>query len=387
MKFAHQIAFSLFTLAMVLGRTLRNLVLLPWITFRAFKLAFTPGFEPDIENLRAQLLVTFEPDHEVARRESRIERFVTLLESADYDTALAKLETWQTARRLSPGRSSLVFEALSAVDGFIVPQANDTAGPSDERLAALEGAYAERPDSPLMAAILAKAHVAAGWFWRGEGYANEISPADDEKFTHHFARAAEVLHPFEGIAARTPAIAIARHALFACHPDADTRIHDWFADWSKAEPEAINPYLVQGFLLLPRWFGAQDGLFEREALKAVARSEAHLGTGAYALLYLGTDGEAGCDPEVFQSCDTELFLHSLESLFARTQSDHLVNSFARRVYGPRAQAPARCPPRGLGRRRRSALVSCPRLSRRNHWRRDDPHHAEGRRDNASRRAV
>ncbi|MDQ2091545.1 hypothetical protein [Marimonas arenosa] len=323
---ARQTAWTLVAITRYLARLARNLIVLPVVIYRTIRLIVTDtNYEPDADQLRAQLLLPLAEDTEAQDRKRRLDEIRDLVDRHDWDTLLARLEAWEGARRQTPGRSSLVTEALLTIREVATPDPGAVVVRSD-LIDAFEDGLDDHPDNHLMAATVAMAHIGLGWHWRGEGYAVDISPIDEQRFIGHFTRAAEVLAPFDAIERYSPALALAQYHLFACHPQAGTLIEDWFADWADLDPQSINPYLLHGFQLLPRWFGADAAALDHAALRAVAGSEDTLGRAAYPLLYLGTMEEA--DAEVLARCDADLFLDGLRDLLERTPSQHLVNRVA-----------------------------------------------------------
>lgn len=303
-------------------QTARNIAALPRVFRTLANVVTETAFEPDAEELRAQLLLPLAPDTEARDREERRNTLIRLFRAGEWDKALSRLHDWDENRRRSHGRSSYIAEALLAVP--------DCVQDSPALIEAFEGAFGARPDDHVMAACLAMAHTGLGWQARGDGYVEDISPIGAERFTAHFARAAEILSQFDPVERLSPALAIAQYHLYACHPEADEMIHDWFADWVDLDPGTVNPYLIHGFHLLPRWFGEDAGALDRAALHAAAEASDTLGAAAYALLYLGTIEEV--DPEGLACCDADFLLEGLETLFEITDSPHLANRMALRLY-------------------------------------------------------
>lgn len=327
---ARQTAWTLFAAARHLGGLARNLLLLPYAAYRAIRVvAADRSYDPDPEMLREHLHLPLAEDAEDAARQLRTDEIRGLIAQRDWDTLLSRMARWETSRRLTQGRSSFVTETLLAVQALSRPHPGE-APVSSDFIDAFEQAYAARPDNHLMAALLAMAHTGLGWHWRGDGFADDVKPIDEQRFLAHFARAAQVLAEFDAVERYSPGLALAQYQLYAGHPNAEELIEDWFADWADLDSKSINPYMTHGMQLLPRWFGADAGTLDRAALRAASDGADTLGRAGYALLYLGAMEDA--DAQVLAQCDADLFLDGVRDLLDATPSQHLVNRCAQRLW-------------------------------------------------------
>ncbi|MFL4470778.1 hypothetical protein ACERZ8_13130 [Tateyamaria armeniaca] len=65
---------------------------------------------------------------------------------------------------------------------------------------ALEHVLSEHPENPILASIVALAHVDLGWAWRGTAWKIDVPARNLEAFSAHFDRAASILSDFDAAA-------------------------------------------------------------------------------------------------------------------------------------------------------------------------------------------
>lgn len=225
------------------------------------------------------------------------------------------------AEVLAAGARSDLSRALQGASqsGVLAPRNEMLDG-----LASLEDSLAERRGDPYCAALVALAHMDAGWAWYKQGWQRDRPEQHIGQFRAAFARAQAILAPFSPDEHDSPLLASARCALLAGRADADGQV---IADYDRLI--ALAPHMpghirAFGLHLLPCWFGSHD-LLEVQARRIAGRTAESWGAGAYAWLYLDA---LLLDPECFGTLDSRFFLEAIDDILTRLPGQHMTNLLA-----------------------------------------------------------
>ncbi|MEM6373776.1 MAG: hypothetical protein AAF727_13485 [Pseudomonadota bacterium] len=252
---------------------------------------------------------------------------------------LARLEDWEKlteeiaeadAKRLKtlggmPVAEMLAFGArndvVSAVEHALMNGRPAQDAPLMAGIEALEHVLSEHPENPILACIVALAHVDLGWAWRGTAWKIEVPARNLEAFAAHFDRAASILEPFDAAALDSPLVAAAHCALCPQSKDHPRRIARRFETWVDLDPRNARAYRAFGAQMLPRWNGTYDQL-ELEARRTAGRTHDVWGAGGYTWTMF--DAISG-DVTACARLDLEFFLEGLRDILRHSNDQHTVN--------------------------------------------------------------
>ena len=252
---------------------------------------------------------------------------------------LARLEDWEklideiaqadASRLKTPGgmpvAEILAFGArndvVSAAEHALMNGRPAHDAPLMAGIEALEHVLSEYPENPVLAAIVALAHVDLGWAWRGTAWKIEVPARNLEAFDAHFDRAASILADFDAAALESPLIAAAHCALSAGRKDSTRQVARKFETWITLDPKNARGYRSFGAQMLPRWNGSHDQL-ELEARRTAGRTHDIWGAGGYTWVMF--DAISG-DVTACTRVDLEFFLDGLRDILRHSNDQHTVN--------------------------------------------------------------
>ncbi|WP_299725031.1 hypothetical protein [uncultured Tateyamaria sp.] len=186
---------------------------------------------------------------------------------------------------------------------------------------ALEHVLSEHPENPVLAAIVALAHVDLGWAWRGTAWKIEVPARNLEAFSAHFDRAASILSDFDAAALDSPLIAAAHCALCAGRTEPTRKVARRFETWIDLDPRNARCYRAFGAQMLPRWNGSHEQL-ELEARRTAGRTHDIWGAGGYAWTMFDA---ISSDTTACAQVDLEFFLDGLRDILRNSNDQHTVN--------------------------------------------------------------
>ncbi|WP_417207964.1 hypothetical protein [Antarctobacter sp.] len=191
-------------------------------------------------------------------------------------------------------------------------------------VASLEPLLAEMPGCPVIAYIVAMAHVDAARAWKGTALTGDLPPQRHEAYARHMAAAARLNDLFDPFEHETPLWAMVRCAVLEVDPQPHARVADDFEDLIDLDPG--NPHhLVQfGWALRPIRFGSWE-MLDAQARRTALRTADVWGVGGYTWVYLGALAE---DQGAFRRLDADLFVEGLHDILARHPSQATVNRMA-----------------------------------------------------------
>ena len=195
--------------------------------------------------------------------------------------------------------------------------------PRTAGFAAYHDILRDHPTDYGIAAILAFAHIDAGWAW------HDYAPKGDNEsflktFRRHFGLAQEILNNFNALDLGSPILAAAQCAALPGLTNPHLRFLDDYEDLLGLDPTTPRHFFNFGMHLLPKWFGSYDQL-ETQARRMTEDFDIIWGNGAYALTYTGALSH---DRAAIGTIDTDLFLSALLDVFERRVDQHTVNYFA-----------------------------------------------------------
>lgn len=177
------------------------------------------------------------------------------------------------------------------------------------------------PGDAAAAHLLAQAEIDIGSAKRDQAVRGQLSRDLWAESAAHFAAAEELLDQFDPIELMSPLLAATRYLLVRGIEDGASLCRDWYEDWCDLDPEDSLAHATHAVHMLPGWFGSL-ALFEREARRAVAMTQATTGKAAYAVYHLSAADTLG---SLLPSLDLELFLDALGDYQSATGCQHRAN--------------------------------------------------------------
>ncbi|EEE36479.1 hypothetical protein RKLH11_312 [Rhodobacteraceae bacterium KLH11] len=217
-------------------------------------------------------------------------------------------------------RSDVVLAAEHALsDGKALSDYDLLGGISE-----LEGEIQNHPDDPMIALVVALAHIDLAWAWRGAASPDALPRLHQSRCAAHFDRAAALLPISRAAMPDSPAIAAADCALLAGHVSPRTRVADKYEALITLDPQNHRHMRAMGSHLLPRWFGSYEEL-EVQALRNAARTQKTWGAGGYTWAQFDA---IALDDEACARVDVEYFLEGLRDIVARRPDQETINLLA-----------------------------------------------------------
>ncbi|WP_299894697.1 hypothetical protein [uncultured Ruegeria sp.] len=214
-------------------------------------------------------------------------------------------------------RSDVVLAAEHALsDGKAISDYDLLGGISE-----LEGEMADNPDDPMIATVVALAHIDLAWAWRGTASDTTLPPLHRSRCAAHFDRAAAILPKCRKNAPDSPLIAAARCALLAGQRKSNARVSDEYERLITLDPHNQRHMRAMGSHLLPRWFGSYEEL-ELQALRTAARTQDIWGAGGYTWVQFDA---IALDDEACARVDIEYFLEGLRDIVRLRPDQQMIN--------------------------------------------------------------
>jgi hypothetical protein len=273
-----------------------------------------------------------EPTAEDAIRDKHFDKGQCWARQDRWDQLISAIEHADKARHMTPGTMPvaelLAFGAradvIHAAEHALMFGEPAQDAPLLEGIEALEHVLAEFPESFVVAAIVAQAHMDIAWAWRGTGWDKEIAQRNREAFEAHFDRARDILGGFCARELASPFLAGTCCALMGANnsdPKGMADKYEMLIDFNPANP---RPMRALGNHLLPRWYGTYADL-ELEARRTAARTEKTWGAGGYT--WVQFDAITG-DDEACANLDLAFFVEGLQDILERHPDPYTVNLLA-----------------------------------------------------------
>lgn len=249
-----------------------------------------------------------------------------------WDELCDEVQRADRTRDVTPGgmplSDLLLFGARADVVHAVEHALLDGSPPRDapllEGIAALESLREDYPNEPVIALIVALAHIDIAWAWRGAGWDATVPKQNRRAFAAHMERAEELLSPYCGIELDSPALAAARCSLFAGQRRTERSLADEYEDLIDLDPQNHRHMRSLGNQLLPRWFGSYQEL-ELEARRTAARTQDMWGDGGYTWVYFDA---IAVDDEACALVDVEFFVDGMRDIMAVRPDQEMANLLA-----------------------------------------------------------
>nr|WP_170444954.1 hypothetical protein [Ruegeria arenilitoris] len=217
-------------------------------------------------------------------------------------------------------RSDVVLAAEHALsDGCAIAEYDLLGGISE-----LEGVKQDHPDDPMIALIVALAHIDLAWAWRGTALDAALPPLHRSRCAAHFDRAAAILPQCRMALPDSPVVAAADCALLAGQRTQRARVADQYERLISLDPRNHRHMRAMGSHLLPRWFGSYEEL-EVQALRNAANTRDTWGAGGYTWVQFDA---IALDEQACARLDVEYFLEGLRDIVQRMPDQQTINLLA-----------------------------------------------------------
>ena len=253
-------------------------------------------------------------------RQERWEDLITMIDKADQERHMTP-GTMPVADLMAYGaRADVVHAAEHALmDGFPAKDAPLLAG-----IEALEHVLAEHASSPIVACIVAQAHMDIGWAWRGNSWDIEVPERNRAAFEAHFDRAGDIMAEHCPKNTSSPLLAATCCALMGGMEADKRRTADLYEKLIDLNPGNPRPMRAMGNQLLPRWNGSYEEL-ELEARRTAARTAETWGAGGYTWVQFDA---IGYDDEACAKLDLPFFIEGLRDILERRSDPYTAKLLA-----------------------------------------------------------
>ncbi|MCA0955537.1 hypothetical protein LCM16_15675 [Mameliella alba] len=247
-----------------------------------------------------------------------------LARQEDWEQLAVEITRAEQTRALTPGLHSQAALMSEGARRDISEAIRDAVARGEPRMvqaaiASLEPLLNDYPGCPVIAQIVAMAHVDAARAWR------EADAADrHEAYARHMAAAARLNDRFDPFEHDMPLWAAVRCAVLEADPHPQARVADDFEDLIDLDPGNPHHLLVFGCALRPTRFGSWE-MLDTQARRVAARTADVWGCGGYAWVYFGA---LGTDAGAFGRLDAELFAEGLHDILTRHPSQDMANRLA-----------------------------------------------------------
>jgi hypothetical protein len=188
----------------------------------------------------------------------------------------------------------------------------------------LEDEMRDNADDPMIALVVALAHIDIAWAWRGTAAEDKLPSLHQSRCAAHFDRAAAILPKCREAAPDSPLVAAADCALLAGQRKTHVRVADKYERLITLDPHNQRHMRAMGTHLLPRWFGSYEEL-EVQALRNAARTHDIWGAGGYTWAQFDA---IVLDDEACARLDVEYFLQGLHDILSNRPDQEMVNMLA-----------------------------------------------------------
>ncbi|MEL7164167.1 MAG: hypothetical protein AAGL96_01745 [Pseudomonadota bacterium] len=281
---------------------------------------------------RALVIPCPDPTAEDRARDLIQNAALRLARQEDWTTLAAQLRTYDSTREKTGGGMPVAdlmafgarADVVAAAEHALISGRPDLDAPLLEGIEALEIVLAEADNDPMIAAVVASAHVDIGWAWRGTGWAIEVPRHNREAFAAHFERAAEIVEGLDPVALSSPLIASVKCAVSGgLEADVETIVAD-YERWITLDVRNPRAMRSMGKHLLPRFSGSYARL-ETEARRIAALTQGAWGAGAYCWTMMDA---IAMDTEACARVDLDLFVEGLGDILDHLRDQHVVNMLA-----------------------------------------------------------
>jgi len=282
--------------------------------------------------LRPLIIPCPDPTAEDRIRDAHRNRALRLARQEHWEVLSALIRHADTNRKLTPG-SMPVAELLAygaradvvlAVEHALFDLHPEKDAPLLRGIQALEYILEDHPRDHIIACIVAQAHIDIAWAWRGPLKHAQLAPRNRAAFDSHFARATEILVPFNRTVKTSPLLAATFCALVAGTQTTSRDVADRYERLIDLNPHNPGPMRAMGNHLLPRWNGSL-AVLELEARRTAARTQAVWGAGGYTWVMFDA---ISCDDAACAQVDLDFFLEGLRDILARRKDAQTVNLLA-----------------------------------------------------------
>jgi hypothetical protein len=273
-----------------------------------------------------------DPTAEERLRDSHLHRAQWLVRQERWTELSAMIAEADAARTLTPGAMSVAelmaygarADVVLAVEHALLDGKPDRDAPLLDGIEALEHVLAEHPDDPIIAAVVAQAHMDIGWAWRGNGWDTEVPARNRAAFDAHFDRAGDILAPFRTATDTSALLAAACCALLGGRENPKGHVASRYEALIDLNPANPRPMRAMGMHLLPRFFGSYEEL-ELEARRTAARTQGTWGAGAYTWVMFDA---VACDDQACANLDLVFFVEGLRDILRQRPDPYTVNLLA-----------------------------------------------------------
>lgn len=273
-----------------------------------------------------------DPTLEERIRDANQNSALRLVRQEKWPELSAMVAAADTRRTMTPGGMAVAelmafgarADVVLAVEHALIDKNPEHDAPLLRGIESLEYVLAENPDDYVVACIVAQAHMDLAWAWRGIGWDVEIAPRNREAFDAHFARARDIITPFNANATQSPLLAHTICALLSGDGSTGQRVADRYEALIDLNPENVAPYRTLGTHMLPRWYGSYPGL-ELEARRTAVRTRDTWGAGGYTWVMF----DAICvDDTACARLDLPFFIEGLHDILSHRPEPHTANLLA-----------------------------------------------------------
>lgn len=252
-----------------------------------------------------------------------------LARQEDWEQLALEIRNADSTRALTPGLLSQAVLMCEGARQDITDAIVEGVERGDPRavqaaVASLEPLFSELPGCPVIAHIIAMAHVDAARAWRGAAMTGDLTPERHDAYARHMAAAVRLNDRFDPFEHDTPLWALVRCAVLEADPQPHARVADDFEDLIDLEPGNPHHMLDFGNALRPVRFGSWE-MLDAQARRTASRTADVWGAGGYTWVYLGALVE---DPGAFRRLDVELFVEGLHDIMTRQPSQVMANRMA-----------------------------------------------------------
>lgn len=297
--------------------------------------AMPPAPTPQAPSRQPQDLLSIpspDPTAEEQARDLHQNAGLRLVRQEDWDTLAQQLAAKDANRAKTDGGMPIAelmafgarADVVAAAEHALVTGRPAHDAPLLDGIEALESVLAEQPRNPMIASVVAHAHIDIGWAWRGVGWDIEVPLPNREAFEAHFERAGDILGPFVSKGTTSALMASAKCAYNAgAGVDMSEVVVD-YENWITLDPRNPKAMRAFGAHLLPRWHGSYDRL-DIEARRIAGLTHDVWGAGAYTWTMMDA---ISTDTEACARVDLEYFLDGLRDILRCTHDQHVVNLLA-----------------------------------------------------------
>ncbi|MEM6760833.1 MAG: hypothetical protein AAF601_15270 [Pseudomonadota bacterium] len=255
-----------------------------------------------------------------------------LARQEDWTCLAAQLRTYDSTREKTGSSMPVVdlmafgarADVVAAAEHALISGAPESDAPLVEGIEALECVLAETDNDPMIAAVVAAAHVDIASAWRGTGWAIEVPKTNREACAAHLDRAADIVRDIDPIALSSPLIASVQCAVHGMmQADVETIVAD-YQHWVTLDVRNPRAMRAMGTHLLPRYSGSYERL-EQEAQRVAQLTRGAWGAGGYTWTMMDA---IAIDSQACARVDLDLFVAGMRDILKHLKDQHVVNMLA-----------------------------------------------------------